>query len=311
MRKLGKNALANLKLDTSCQVDLGSTVTAIDSSNYNNKIVWGFNHDNPIQDDNTFRQQKSVVTDATELEENSSGGKLYFDYRKVKNGELILQKRLADGTTAQNVLSTETTSSTWKNTENERSSVKKIYIPYGVVNLIQYCFAGTGINEIKIPGSVTIISAGVFSNSKLKEITTPNQIKTISAYAFSSSDVVVANLAKSTPLTSITATFYSCKSLEDVQLPTELTAIGQDTFKLCNSLKSIQLPEKLTTIGKEAFKYCTSLKEITIPASVESIDSSAFSECPNLTTITVKKTQGSISGSPWGATNAEEIIWEE
>lgn len=310
MRKLGKDALANLKLDTSCQIDLGSSVTAVDSSNYKTNIVWGFNHDNPIQDDNAFRQQKSVVTDATESEENSDRGKLYFDYRKVKNGELILQKRLADGTTAQNVISTETTSSTWKNTENERTSIKKIYIPYGVVNLTQYCFAGTGVNEIKIPDSVTIISAGAFSSSKLKEITTPHQIKTISAYAFSSSDVVVANLAKSTPLTSIAVTFYSCKSLEEVHLPEELTTIGQDTFKLCNSLKSIRLPEKLTTIGQEAFKYCTSLKEIVIPASVTSIDSTAFSACQNLKTVTVKKSTDSIKNAPWGATNAE-IMWEE
>lgn len=43
MRKLRKNALTNLEHDTSCQIDLGSTVTAIDSSNYNDKIVWGFN----------------------------------------------------------------------------------------------------------------------------------------------------------------------------------------------------------------------------------------------------------------------------
>ena len=33
---------------------------------------------------------------------------------KLKTGSLSLQKRLADGTTAQNVISTETTSSTWK-----------------------------------------------------------------------------------------------------------------------------------------------------------------------------------------------------
>ena len=45
MKKLGKNALANITLDETCQIDLGSTVTAIDSSNYKTNIVWGANHD--------------------------------------------------------------------------------------------------------------------------------------------------------------------------------------------------------------------------------------------------------------------------
>ena len=32
-KKLGKNALENLTLETNCRIDLGSTVTAVDSSN--------------------------------------------------------------------------------------------------------------------------------------------------------------------------------------------------------------------------------------------------------------------------------------
>ena len=55
MKKLGKNALANLTLDTACQIDLGSNVTAVDSSNYNSNILWGVNHNNPIVNDLEFR----------------------------------------------------------------------------------------------------------------------------------------------------------------------------------------------------------------------------------------------------------------
>lgn len=49
----------------------------MDSSNYNSKIVWGFNHNNPIQGDSTFRQQNSVVLDAIEADESTTT-KAYF-----------------------------------------------------------------------------------------------------------------------------------------------------------------------------------------------------------------------------------------
>ena len=39
MKKLGKNALANLTLGATCQIDLGSSVTAVDSTNYKPNIV--------------------------------------------------------------------------------------------------------------------------------------------------------------------------------------------------------------------------------------------------------------------------------
>ena len=154
MRKLGKDALANLKLDTSCQIDLGSSVTAVDSSNYKTNIVWGFNHDNPIQDDNAFRQQKSVVIDATTEGKGSGSGKFIIDYSTIKSNEVIVPNVLSDGTKNLNITTINNLLATWKNDKEYRAKIKNVYIPYGVISLQQFSLAGTSIEEIDLPETV-------------------------------------------------------------------------------------------------------------------------------------------------------------
>lgn len=284
-KKLGKNALANLTLDTSCQIDLGSEITAIDSSNYSNSIEWGFNHDNPIQNDTTFRQQKSYVLDAIEADENTSNGKFYFDYRKITDGNLILQKRY-NGNNMQNIVAVGDTSATWVDTKTDRENVKYIYIPYGVINLTNYCFAGTGIESVDIPDSVTILGINCFMLSKLKEFTASANIKSIGGGAFSQSELRVADLSNS--------------------IVTTLAGV----FQSCSNLSRVDLPESLQTISTNNFRGCTSLTSITIPANVTSIDSTAFIGCTNLATITIDNTEGSIAGADvnWGCPNPDVTI---
>ena len=307
MKKLGKNALENLTLDTSCQVDLGSTVTAIDSSNYNDKIVWGFNHDNPVQDDNTFRQQKSIVLDAIEADESTTTSTFVFNYNNAENGKLILQKRV-NNNNMNAVMATDTknlTSSAITDiTKILRQNVTEIYIPFGLRSLYNFVFDSTGIENVHIPESITSIGKGAFIRTKLKEIVLPSSVATVAEQAFGSCE----NLVKATSLKN---TFQSSIKLKEVFLPNTLEVIGVRLFYNCNSLTSITIPNSVTSIGEEAFRGCNSLTSITIPNSVTSIGKNAFFGCTNLKTITVKKSAGSIEGQTWGATNVEEVLWEE
>ena len=286
MKKLGKNALANLELDTSCQIDLGSIVTAIDSSNYNSNIVWGFNHDNPIQDDDTFRQQKSIVLDATTEGKGSGSGKFIIDYSTIKSDEVIVPNVLSDGTKNLNITTINNLLATWKNDKEYRAKIKNVYIPYGVISLQQFSLTGTSIEEIDLPKTVKNIFMYSLAYTSLKNFKGGNTITTISGNAFSNSALKECDISA----TSVT------------------TLAG--AFSGCTKLTNIKLPNVLETIGVNCFSGCTALTDVTIPTSVTSIGSTAFANCPSLKTITIKKSTDSIKNAPWGATNAE-IMWEE
>ena len=337
MKKLGKNALANLELDTSCQIDLGSIVTAIDSSNYNSNIVWGFNHDNPIQDDDTFRQQKSVVTDAIEADENTTTKSTFsFDYNNIQSEKLILQKRI-NGNNMNAVMATDTkngASSSLITTQEKRKKITVIYIPYGVKDLYTYCFSQTNIKDIDIPDSVTTIRTGAFCNCKaLKSVIVPNSVTSVGSFAFAYCDNLINvslpnNLAsdkggdqmfRECPnLTSVTLPsnltripqmfFHSCKALTKINIPDSVTSIENNAFGQCVSLTEIILPNGLENIDNNAFRGCSGLKDITIPNSVTSIGDNAFAGCTNLTNIYIDNVEGSLDTSNFGAPNAE-IEW--
>lgn len=290
MRKLGKNALENLTLDASCQIDLGSSVTAVDSTNYKPNIVWGFNHDNPIQDDSTFRQQKSVVLDAIEADESTTTSTFSFNYNRVKNGKLILQKRI-NGNNMSAVMATDTKNSTTSNsmtTKTQRADVTDIYIPFGLRSLYNFVFDSTSIAEIHIPESITSIGKCAFARTQLKKIALPSSVKSVGSQAF-----------------------YTCLQLESADFSQSAVTDLSSVFQSCNKLKTVVLPNALQAIGTNTFKDCKLLDEITIPASVTTIADTAFAGCTNLKTITIKKSTDSIKNAPWGATNVENIVWEE
>ena len=73
----------------------------------------------------------------------------------------------------------------------------------------------------------------------------------------------------------------SATTITRVELPDNLTDIGQMAFTDCVMLKSIDLPD-VTVIREYAFYGCSSLPEITLPASLQEIKSNAFQLCSHL-----------------------------
>lgn len=81
-------------------------------------------------------------------------------------------------------------------------------------------------------------------------------------------------------------TFYGCAALESVTLPAGLTAIGNKAFFGCAALNGIEFPDALETIGASAFEHCSKLAEITIGKNVTEIGSRAFAGCSSLGKVT-------------------------
>ena len=61
-----------------------------------------------------------------------------------------------------------------------------------------------------------------------------------------------------------------------IQIPSEVTYIGQSAFCGNEELESVNLPDHLETIGSDAFEGCKNLQQIEVPESVEYIGEDAF-----------------------------------
>lgn len=68
-----------------------------------------------------------------------------------------------------------------------------------------------------------------------------------------------------------------------------LTAIPNYTFKNCINLTKIEIPKNVTKIGESAFDGCTALNEVIFYEGLQYIDHYAFLNCPNLRTATIPK----------------------
>ena len=86
--------------------------------------------------------------------------------------------------------------------------------------------------------------------------------------------------------------FYDCKSLRKVNVPKNVTKLGDindgfGCFHSCQSLTQIEFAEdiQLTTIGGNAFYGADSLTEFSVPNSVTEIGQRAFENCDKLVTV--------------------------
>ncbi len=79
--------------------------------------------------------------------------------------------------------------------------------------------------------------------------------------------------------------FSSCKNLVSVQLPGNLSALGDFAF-YDSSLKSIAFPPHLNAIGAGAFSY-TPLEEVTLPDNAMTFGKEVFNGCWKLTSVNI------------------------
>ncbi len=79
--------------------------------------------------------------------------------------------------------------------------------------------------------------------------------------------------------------FSHMENLTTVVLP-EVSEISANMFSGCGSLQSVDIPATVGAVGAKAFEGCSSLEKITL-TGVSSIGDGAFDGCENLTTITL------------------------
>ena len=212
----------------------------------------------------------------------------------------------------------------------------RITVPEGYTEIGYHAFfARTNLESITIPNSVVRISKEAFYNCrKLASINLSDNIAYISKSSFmlcenlsainvseknkhfSSQDGVLFNKSKTAllyypagikrsayiiPLSVIhiaDRAFYNRKKLTTIQIPNNVTSIGESafygtgltklvlpntiirirrfTFSNCKALTRLIIPNSVTIIGERAFAGCTKIANITIPDSVTKIGNNIF-----------------------------------
>ena len=66
------------------------------------------------------------------------------------------------------------------------------------------------------------------------------------------------------------------KSLKQINLPFDLTVIGENAFSDCVGLEKVTVPSNVTKIDDLVFNGCTSLSSVELPLGLRKIGKSAF-----------------------------------
>lgn len=127
-----------------------------------------------------------------------------------------------------------------------------------------------------IPDSVTEIGVAGFAESRLKSIKLPGSLKTIGRHSFSFCQFLEEIDMSGTAIEYVDVmAFINDISLTSVKFSDSTAGIGLAAFYCCKKLSEVELPPNITYIGQSSFAG-TALSKVTIPATIEEIGYCAF-----------------------------------
>lgn len=180
------------------------------------------------------------------------------------------------------------------NAFREKSNLKSIIIPDGVIDLGEIVFSRCyNLESVTLPNGIEFLKNSVFSNCiSLTEINIPESVTRIERYAFSNTPIENIDIPENVTVIGDGA-FTSCYSLKSIVIPNKVESIGQQAFQVCKSLKSVYISGSVKSIGQAAFEWCENLQDLTLSEGIESIGHSAFANI-NISSITLPSTLTSI-----------------
>ena len=188
---------------------------------------------------------------------------------------------------------------------NGCSGLTSLNLPTGITKIGDDVFRGcSGLTSLTLPASITKIGDQAFHGcSGLKEVRfcINDNLDTYltKGHPYIDVDCGIKYYINDKEITSIEIpsnvttlgnyVFQGCSRLTSLTLPADITSIGYRAFQGCSGLTSLNLPAGagITSIGSEAFEGCSGLTSLNLPAGITSIGSRAFQGCSGLTSIYV------------------------
>lgn len=126
----------------------------------------------------------------------------------------------------------------------------------------------------------------------MSSFTIGNSLTSIGSHCFSGSGLTSIDIPDN--VTTIgEGAFYNCSQLVNANIGKGIKELDRELFMYCSSLNTVILPENLTRLGSSVFQYCTSLFTISIPNGVTYLGFGLFS-CSGLTSIVIPNSVNDI-----------------
>ena len=196
---------------------------------------------------------------------------LYYAHHLYLNDELVTDVEIPNGTTTIGEC-----------TFINAVDIKSVKIPNTVTNIGGKAFYGCiGLTSITIPSSVTIIDDMAFYYcDNLQKV----NIDDLAAwckihFGYHNTEWDDYFIYDTNPLYNAKHLYLDDELVTNLEIPNDVTTIGEYTFINAVDIKSVKIPNTVTSIGYSAFSGCSGLTTVTIPSSVTDVEEDAFSGC--------------------------------
>ena len=174
------------------------------------------------------------------------------------------------------------------------NDIKSIVVNDRVTSIGNNAFmklTGVTADKIRIADTVETIGTGAFANNNITNIDfLPDGLKVVSKQSF-----------------------YGCKSLTTIVLPSKCVEVGNSAFFGCSNVTQITLPNGLTTLQSGAFSGVTKVAVIKIPASLTTVVGTPFTKWTSQQQIVFPEdySRETVASFPTGWNGSAEIVYGE
>lgn len=143
------------------------------------------------------------------------------------------------------------------------SALVSLNFPADLETIGDYAFSGChSLASIELPNKLSAIGQNAFGNcSELTSVTVPDSVTELGIGAFECC-YKLADVTLSNGLTALNSSVLRCTDIKSIVIPESVTQIGDGAFEICVKLESVELPPNVSFVGEWVFVDCPALKNV-------------------------------------------------